>query len=248
MALPVAIPGQGGSRSSWPASMHPSGGGTTQPRRQSRGASRCGGLPSRPAIRWAGAIAGVLRQSKVRNEREECGYTKYLYSLRFAKSDQCIESVRCALEKVAASCSPCFLLFFLDARRWPSGKISSRTPISAGRRWKLFCWGHSRTGERVGELRERVTNTSKRAGDDICVFFLQQRDFRLAVHQLSFFSRWHEHVLGRYHSRDSSSSTSAAHRGSAAISPARSLASKPGSTSEELTDTEVCGFGDKVAL
>lgn len=75
-----------------------------------------------------------------------------------------------------------FSVFFVGARWWSAGKISLRTLISAARRWKLFYWGHSRTGERVGELRGRVRNTSKRAGDDIRVFLLQERDSPPAAH------------------------------------------------------------------
>lgn len=125
--------------------MHPSCGGVAQPRCQSRGASRRGGLPPGPAVRWRGAFTVVLRPSKV----SSC---TTLFGLKGVMSHR---HLRYQGSRMSATENHFSLLLHLAPRILlvvlAVGTISSKTQSSAEKRWKLFYWGRSRTDERARE-------------------------------------------------------------------------------------------------
>lgn len=104
------------------------------------------------------------RASTVKGEEPQSGYPNH----GFQKAIKCTESYELECW-VAGMRLTLFILLVLDACRWSAGTTSLRTPISAGRRWKPFCWEHSRTDERVGEPRRIATSRSQRAGADMHV-------------------------------------------------------------------------------
>lgn len=113
-------------------------------------------------------------------------------------------------------------------------------------------FAYRRARGRIGRNRDAQQQNTR------CVLFFSHFPLGTALHTTScvFCASNHTHIiisirsdmylaLPRNHTQDGSSSTirSDARRVSSVISPARSLASKPGSTSEDLTDSEVSLLG-----